>query len=110
MNARLHMLFRPITEDDWVTVRIVANRVTSDTKSVRVSEGDNPNWLVVDFTMPKQTQNEAADAIDRALEFHGGKGLDTAIQFPRTEAEEARAKRKNEKRKAERRANRARQG
>ena len=106
MNARLHMLFQPITEADFETLRRVANRVTIDPKSVRVSSSEQTNWLIVDFTMARQLQISAVDAIDRALEFDGGRCSDTIIQFPRSDAEEARAKRKNEKCKAIRRANR----
>jgi len=110
MNARLHVLFRSITAADWETMRRVANRVTIDRKSVRVYEDEKPNWLVVDFTMATQPQYAAVDAIDRVLKFDDGNGLDTAIQFPRSEAEEARATRKNEKRKTIRRANRLSRG
>lgn len=110
MNARLQIFFQTITEADFETMRRVANRVTTGRKSVRVYEDEKPNWLAVDFTMATQPQYAAVDAIDRVLKFDYGNGSDTVIQFPRSEAEEARSKRKNERRKAIRRANRLSRG
>ena len=110
MNVRLHMLFRPIKEPDWETLRTVANRLTIDRKSVRLSLDEKPNWLVVDFTMAMQPQYAAVDTIDEALTFDCGNGLDTVIWFPKTEAEAARAKRKNDKQKAKRRFKREQRG
>lgn len=110
MNVRLHMLFGPIQEGDWESLRTMANRLTIDRKSVRVSLGEKPNWLVVDFTMATQPQYAAVDTIDEALTFDYGNGLDTVICFPKTEAEAARAKRKNDKQKAKRRFKRGRHG
>ena len=110
MNVRLHMLFEPIEETDWETLRTLANRLTIDRKSVRVSEDEKPNWLVVHFTMATQPQYAAVDTIDEALTFDYGNGLDTVIWFPKTEAEAARAKRKNDKQKAKRRFKRGHRG
>ena len=110
MNARLKILFQTITKADFETLRNAANRVTTDRKSVRVYEDEKPNWLVVDFSMATQPKYAAVDAIDRALKFVYGRGSDTIVQFPRSAAEDARAKRKNEKRKAIRRANRLSRG
>ena len=110
MIARLLIMFEPITEADFKTLRKVATRVTTDRESIRVSLGEKPNWLIVEFKMARQTQNAAVDAIDRSLKYDCGRSSDTVIQFPRSETEEARAKRKNEKNKAKRRADRLARG
>ena len=73
-------------------------------RSVRVSaiEG-RPGWLVVEFTMPTEAQYKAVGKIDHALRLYGGNRLDSAIGFPKSEAQQARCQRKAERRRAKRR-------
>jgi hypothetical protein len=52
--------------------------------------------------MPTEPQYHAVETIYRDLRFHAENGFDPVIEFPRTEEEVARAKRKAERRKARR--------
>ena len=81
--------------------------MTNDAQSVRVSAVQGrSNWLAVECTMPTEAQYKAVEKIDRALRLYGGNRLDSAIGFPRSEAQQARAEHKAERRRARRRASR----
>ena len=54
--------------------------------------------------MKKESQLKAVDRIDATMRLSLSKGLDTTIQFPRTQAEIDRARRKSEKRRVKRKA------
>jgi hypothetical protein len=104
MQVEVHVQFASPSEEDWADMEALGRCVTNDARSVRVSaiEG-RPGWLVVEFTMPTEPQYKAVDKIDRALRLYGGNRLDSAIGFPKSEAELARAERKAERRRARRR-------
>lgn len=104
MNVRVRILFNNPTEDDWRDMRSLANGLTNDRDSVRVFEDEEAGWLVAEFRMPTETQIQAVDKIDRVLRYKVGSREDSTISFPRSPAEEARARRKNERRKAQRKA------
>jgi hypothetical protein len=106
MNVRVSIRYRPITDEHWESMRSLARKLTDNPKSIRVSLDETPEYLVVEFTMPRDSQTRAVEAIDRVMRFDTGRGLDSRISFPRTAEEEAQAKRKNEQRKAKRRAKR----
>lgn len=106
MNVRVRVLFNNPTEDDWRDMHSLANGLTNDRDSVRVFEEEEAGWLTAEFRMPTEAQLQAVDKIDRVLRYTVGNREDSAIGFPRSPAEEARARRKNERRKAQRKASR----
>ncbi len=107
MRVEVHVQFDSPNENDWADMQSLGRCVTNDPQSVRVSaiEG-RPGWLVVEFIMPTEAQYKAVDKIDSALRIYGGNRLDSAIGFPKSEAELARAERKAERRRQRRKAQR----
>ena len=104
MKVQVQVQFHSPSKDDWADMESLGHCVTNDPQSVRVSAVENrPDWLAVEFTMPTETQIKAVDKIDRALRVYGGNRLDSAIGFPKSDAELARAERKAEHRRAKRR-------
>jgi hypothetical protein len=105
MQVEVHVQFASPSEDDWADMESLGQCVTNSARSVRVSAVEGrAGWLVVEFTMPTEAQYNAVEEIDRALRLYGGNRLDSAIGFPRSEAEQARCQRKAERRRARRRA------
>lgn len=104
MKARVHIQFDSPSEADWADMESLGRSVTNDPKGVKISalEG-RPGWLAVEFTMPTEPQYQAIDRIDCAMRIYGCNRLDSAIGFPKSEAEKARAERKAERRRARRR-------
>lgn len=108
MNVSVRVLFDNATEEDWRAMRMLANKLTNDRDSVRVTDSpDEPGWLDAEFTMPTETQLQAVNKIDRVLRYEVENRSDSTISFPRSAAEAERARRKNERRKAQRRARRS---
>ena len=104
MNVRVQIQFEPITQSDWSAMRSLAERLTNCPESVRVgADAKGPDCLVAEFTMPTEPQYKAVDTIDGVLRLYVDNCVDSSIQFPRTEAEIARAQRKAESRRAKRR-------
>ena len=104
MRVEVHVQFDSPGEDDWADMQSLGRCVTNDAQSVRVSAVEGRSgWLAVEFTMPTEPQYKAVDKIDRAMRIYGGNRLDSAIGFPKSEAEQARAERKAERRRAKRR-------
>jgi hypothetical protein len=104
MNVRVRIQFDELTERDWQVMWSLAKSLTNNKDSIRVvADAHEENWLVAEFTMPTQAQDKAVDVIDRALRFADVTRIDSTISFPKTQAERARAHRKNERRKALRR-------
>jgi hypothetical protein len=104
MNVRVRIQFDEPAESDWQAMWSLANSLTNNKDSVRVvADANEEDWLVVEFTMPTQAQGKAVDVIDRALRFADVARIDSTMSFPKTQAERARAQRKNERRKAQRR-------
>lgn len=106
MNVQVLVLFEQPKEEHWKAMRSLAAGLTDDPDSVRVSAGARPGWLVVDFTMPTEAQYVAVPRIDRAIRWHADDRLDSAICFPRTKEEQARAERRNARQAERRRAKR----
>jgi len=106
MNVHVEILFDSPTEQDWEDMRSLARSLTNDRDSIRVHAGKEPCWLVAQFTMPTETQDKAVGKIDGAIRFEEINFQHGRIRCPRTAAQEARAKRKNERRKAIRKARR----
>lgn len=105
MKVRVEVQFDSLGENDWDDMTSLGRSVTNDAQSVRVSAVEGrPGWLAVEFTMPTEPQYKAVDRIDRSLRIYGGNRLDSAIGFPKSEAERARAERKAERRRARRRS------
>ena len=102
MNVQVRIQFESPTEDDWQAMRSIANRLTDDPASVRVSAEANPEWLVAEFTMPTEAQYLAVSKVDSAIRYEADNRRDSVIRFPRTEAERERAERKAAARKARR--------
>jgi hypothetical protein len=90
-------------EQDWEDLRSLARSLTQNSDSVHVHAGEEPGWLVAAFTMTTEPQYRAVARIDGALRFWAGNRLDSIIQFPKSEAERERARRKAERRRARRR-------
>jgi hypothetical protein len=105
MKVSVHVQFDSPSETDWADMESLGRCVTNDVHSVKVSAVEGrPDWLAVEFAMPTEPQYEAVDKIDRAMRIYGGNRLDSAIGFPKSEAEQARAERKTERRWAKRRS------
>lgn len=103
MNVRLEVMFESPGEEQMASLRSMARGLTNESASVRVFAGKDKGWLVVEFTMTTEAQYIAVEKIDRALRFRADDRWDSAISFPRTEAEEERARRKAEARRKRRR-------
>lgn len=105
MNVRVQVLFDPPDEDARAAMRSLGRSVTNDPDSVRVlAADDDPDWLVVECTMPTEAQDKAVDKVDRALRWHVWDRLDSMIGFPKSEAERARTRRKTQRRREKRQA------
>ena len=104
MNVMVRIRFDEPKEEDWQSMRSLARRLTSDRDTVRVyADEEHANWLVAEFTVPTEAQYKAVERIDRVLRFEVENRLDSVIGFPRSAAQEAGARRRNERRKARRR-------
>ncbi len=104
MKVELHCLFESPGAEDWASMESLAGSLTDDRESVRVFAIDGrSNWLAVEFVMPTQPQYQVVAAIDRKLRFYAGNWMDSTIRFPRSEAEQQRAERKNARCRAKRR-------
>jgi hypothetical protein len=106
MQVRLRIQFKPPTDEDRRGMRSLANSLTEQPDSVRVSADADPEWLVAEFTMPTEAQYKAVPKIDRAIRFYADNRLDSTIAFPHTQAERERADRRAARRKARRRGER----
>ncbi|MBN1589348.1 MAG: hypothetical protein JW888_07530 [Pirellulales bacterium] len=105
MKVHVEVEFAAPDENDWADMQSLGRSVTNDPKSVVVSAVEGrPDWLAVAFTMRTEPQYKAVDRIDHAMRVYGGNRLDSSIGFPKSEAELARAERKAERRRANRRA------
>src|SRR4051812_23090778 len=103
MNVVVRILFTPPTESDRASLLSLGRTLTNNPQSVRLfAQDDDPQWLVVEFTMPTEAQYKAVDKIDYFLRFHVLTRMDSIIQFPKSAAEQARAQRKAERRRARR--------
>ncbi len=108
MNVRVDVLFDAPEENARNDMWGLGQTLSDDPTAVRVFAPDGqPGWLSVEFTMPTEPQLTAVDKIDRVLRFSVSERLDSAICFPKSEAELERQRRKNERRKAQRRAKRS---
>jgi hypothetical protein len=103
MQVSVRIRFKPPTEDDWRAMRSLANSLTEQPDSVRVSADTDPEWLVAEFTMPTEAQYKALPKIERAVKLHAWNRYDSTFAFPYTAAERERADRKAARRKARRR-------
>ena len=93
MNANVHVMFTPPTEADWQAMRGLAKGLTDDPGSIRVTAGEEPGWLVAEFTMRTQKQSSAADLVYEAIRYRLNYS-DCSFSFPMTAEERARADRK----------------
>ncbi len=100
MNVFVEVLFDPVDEAAWDSMRWLGCHVTNDRGSVRMFVPDGAeDWLAVGFTMPSEAQYKALEKVERAVRLCAWRRLDTAISFPKPEAERARLRRKAERRK-----------
>ena len=104
MNVYVRIRFRSPGVEDWAAMRSLALGLTNDTGGVRVFADTNPDWLVVEFTMPTEAQYAAVPKIDGAIRFWADHRQDSVIGFPKSEAEQARADRKAERRRTRKQA------
>jgi len=91
MQVRLRIQFKPPVEDDWRAMRSLANSLTNDPDAVRVFADTDPEWLVVEFTMPTEAQYKALPKLEWAIKLYAWRRQDVRFSFPDTEAERARA-------------------
>jgi hypothetical protein len=111
MNVRLCILFKPPTEQDWQAMGSIAKGLSKEPESIRVYPEADPNWLVVEFTMPTEPQYKAEPKIMQAVRLSAWNRHDLTFGFPMTEAERIRADRKLTRAKERRKARRtAREG
>ena len=84
MQVRIEVSFDDPTPEREDDLRSLAFGLTNDRSGVRVlKREDDPQWLVVEFTMPTQAQYRAVEQIDRAIRFSLWQRLDSVIYFPR---------------------------
>lgn len=102
MKVRVHILFEPPGEDDRASLLSLGRSLTNEPQSVVGIDG-KPGWLVVEFTMPTEAQYKAVEKIDRAIRFYADNRMDSIIEFPKSEAERERNRRKAERRRASQR-------
>ena len=104
MNVRVEILFDPPDKEAREAMKSLGRSVTNDRRSVRVFAKDGaPGWLMVEFTMPTEAQYKAVGKVDRAVRNYAGARLDSTVGFPRSEAKQARADCKAQRRRANRR-------
>jgi hypothetical protein len=103
MNVRVRILFDSPGQDQRAALLSLTRSLSNTPADVRVFADDDPGWLVAEFTMPAEAQYRAVDRIDRQIRFWADDRLDSVIEFPKSEAELARAKRKAEQRRNRRR-------
>jgi hypothetical protein len=104
MNVRVYIQYEESpTKDDQDSLLSLGRSLTNNRESVVVREAKS-NGLIVEFTMPTETQYKAVEKIDRAIRWYAGNRTDSGIEFPKTEAERARARRKAARRRARSRA------
>ena len=104
MNVCVRIQFKSPGDAELDSMRSLAQRLTDSPESVRVFADTTPGWLVAEFTMPTEAQYAAVPKIDSAIRFWADDRMDSTIGFPRSEAEQARADCKAEKRRTRRRA------
>jgi hypothetical protein len=104
MNVCVRIKFASPGPDELASMRSLARELTDCREEVRVFADEEPGWLVAEFTMPTEAQYAAVPKIDRAIRFRANNRTDSTIAFPRSEAEQARAARKAERRRKRRRA------
>jgi hypothetical protein len=86
-------------------MRLSASSRTDDKDSVSVSTAPgNGKTLVAEFTVPKARQMDMVDRIVQAFEDFVPDAIDFSASFPRSEAEDRKAKRALERAKAKRAA------
>ena len=104
MNVRVHVLYEAVNDAARESLLSLGRSLTNDPQSVRfVARANASRWLVVEFTMPTEAQYKAVERIDRAIRYHADDRQDSAIEFPKTEAERERSRRKTARRRARRR-------
>ncbi len=107
MKAIIEIQFEQLSPEHHEELASLARSLTDDTDTVRVqAKPGTDDWLSVEFTMPRMNQLAAVGLIDQALRYSIEDRINSVIGFPRSEAEEARARRKNERRKELRRLRR----
>jgi len=111
MNVQVRIQFKPPTKDDRNAMRYVGESLTRRPKTVKVLVSEDPEWLVVDFTMPNEAECTAMDKIERAIKLWALGRREWTVCFPKSEAYWARqarkAARRRERRKAIREAKKA---
>ena len=103
MEARIELLFDSADEDAWAAMQELGEYLNKGKGSVEVYTVDaESGWLGVACTMRTEVQYKAVEKIEFALDVYGGDWTDSTIYFPKSEAERARAHRKQERRRAQR--------
>ena len=102
MMVRVHIMFESPGEDDRTSMLLLGRSLTNETQSVIGIDG-KPGWLLVEFTMTTEAQYKAVEKVDQAIRFYADNRLDSIIEFPKTEAERERNRRKAERRRVNRR-------
>lgn len=103
MRVRVQILFESPGGDQLASMGSLAQNLTNDPVSVRVSPDEPPGWLVAEFTMPTESQYVAVPKIDRAIRFWANDRLDSIIRFPKSEAERTHGRHKAEQGRSRRR-------
>jgi hypothetical protein len=102
MQVRVRVNFQPPTETDGQAMWALARSLTEQPETILVTADTDPQWLVVDFTMPTEPQNKALPKIESALRYRAWNRWDSVFEFPLTAAERARADRRAARRRARR--------
>jgi hypothetical protein len=103
MNVCVRIKYSSPGPNELASMQSLARELTDCREGVRVFADQAPGWLVAEFTMPTEAQYAAVSKIDRAIRFRAGNRTDSVIEFPKSEAERARAARKAERRRGRRR-------
>ena len=101
MQVRVQIQYVSPDEDDVASLVSLGRGLTNDPRSVVVLR-EASDRLVVEFTMPVEAQYLAVPKIDWAVRHHAGNRLDSTIQFPKSDAERERNRRKAERRRKRR--------
>jgi hypothetical protein len=104
MNVRVEIDFVSPGQAERSAMKSLAKSLTSNSASVQIIAGEAASCLAAEFTMPTEPQHAAVEKIYSAIQFWPSNRTDSAIYFPKSQAEREREAHKAERRRAKRRA------
>jgi hypothetical protein len=110
MMVHIYVDLRVVPEEKhFESMRFCANRLTDNKESVEVVQHSEkvPKTLIAKFSVPKARQMDVVDKITQTFADFVEDSMDFGADFPRSAAEERKAKKASERAKARRKAQRA---